>query len=91
MWARCMVGFGNPGGDCGLEGKKDKEAGSLNTTGFMGGVSPEGCVDMHKCLRPQKGVWVSPSGGSDFSGEAEGVMRGEAGGLNSTRSVMEFG
>lgn len=30
---------------------------------------------------------MSPSGGSDFSGEAEGVMRDEAGGLNSTRSV----
>lgn len=31
-----MVGFGNPGGDCGLE-EEDKEAGSLNTTGFMEG------------------------------------------------------
>lgn len=54
MWARCMVGFGNTGGGCGLEGENDKEAGSLNTTGFMGWVSPEGCVDMHKCLRPNR-------------------------------------
>ena len=30
---------------------------------------------------------MSPSGGSDFSGEAEVVMRGETEGLNSTRSV----
>lgn len=37
MWAGCMVGFGNTEGGCGLEREKDKEAGSFNTTGFMGG------------------------------------------------------
>ena len=51
MWAGCMVGFGNTAGGCGLEQEKDKEAGSFNTTEFMGGgVSPKGCVDMHGCL-----------------------------------------
>lgn len=57
MWAGCIVGFGNTGGECGLEQEKDKEAGSFNTTGFMGwgvGVSPKGCVDMHGCLRPNR-------------------------------------
>lgn len=49
-----MGGFGNTAGGCGLEQEKDKEAGSFNTTGFMGGVSPKGCVDMHGCLRPNR-------------------------------------
>lgn len=36
-------------------GGERQQAGSSNMRGFMGGISPEGCVDTHRCLRPDRG------------------------------------